>query len=79
MTCLPVGGLEAGQERVDVDVGQLLGPVHLVRRDVSNVVRLCRDTVDRCQARQPVGELERQHDQRHQVHAMRHAGCPAGL
>jgi len=32
MTCLPVGGLEAGQERVDVDVGQLLGPVHLVRR-----------------------------------------------
>ena len=30
MTCLPVGGLEAGQERVDV--GQLLGPVHLVRR-----------------------------------------------
>ena len=29
ITCLPVGGLEAGQERVDVNVGQLLGPVHL--------------------------------------------------
>ena len=47
--------------------------------DVSNVVRLCRDTDDRCQARQPVGELERQHDQQHQVHAMRHAWRPAGL